>query len=78
MDLNIFWAAHLELRETSDLNIEDAGMHHAIMVHDVVVLLQEFLNQEQALTDNMVIITEPANHVTNSVQSAQQQLAKQF
>ena len=38
-----FFTAHQELRETSDLTVEDAGMHHANMVGNVVAGLQEAL-----------------------------------
>ena len=42
-----FWTSHRELRETSDITVEDAGMHHANMVFDVVAELQKALQQEQ-------------------------------
>ena len=42
-----FRTYHQELRETSDLTVEDAGMHHANMVRNVVAGIQEALQQEQ-------------------------------
>ena len=36
-----FRTAHTELRATTNLTAQDAGMHHANMVRDVVVALQE-------------------------------------
>ena len=45
-----FRTEHRELRETSDLTMEGAGMHHVNMVHDVVAGLQEALQQEQSPT----------------------------
>ena len=39
----VFWTAHRKLRETTDLTVQDAGMHHANLVSDVVAVLQEVL-----------------------------------
>ena len=50
-----FWTAHRELRKTSDLTVEDAGMHHSKMVRNVIAGLQEVLQQEQAPTENPTI-----------------------
>ena len=36
-----FCASHKELRATTDLTAQDAGIHHANMVRDVVASLQE-------------------------------------
>ena len=36
-----FRTAHKELRATTNLTAQDAGMHHANMVRDVVAALQE-------------------------------------
>ena len=44
-----FRTAHKELRETTDLTAQDAGMHNANMVRDVVAALQE----------NMAVPAEP-------------------
>ena len=38
-----FRTYHQELIETSDLTVEDAGMHHANMVRNVVAGLHESL-----------------------------------
>ena len=37
------WKSHQDLRETSDITIENAGVHHANMVRDVVAGVQEVL-----------------------------------
>ena len=37
---HFFRKSHQELRETSDITVEDAGMHHANITRDVVVGLQ--------------------------------------
>ena len=44
---HFFRKSHQELRETSDLTIEDAGMHHANMVRNVVEWVQEALHHYQ-------------------------------
>ena len=69
---------HQELLETSDLTVEDAGMHYANTVRNMVAGLQEFLQQQQAPTENPMIIPEPVDHVANAVQSNQQQLVTQL
>ena len=46
-----FWASHRKLRDTTDLTVQDKGMHHANMVHNVVAGLQEVLHQEKQPTD---------------------------
>ena len=33
---HFFWTSHQKLRETSNITVEDTGMHHANMVRDVV------------------------------------------
>ena len=38
-----FSAMHSELRETTDLNVQESGMHHADMVRNVVEGIQEVL-----------------------------------
>ena len=40
-----FRTSHHELRETRDFAIQDAGMHHASMVLDVVAGIQEVLQK---------------------------------
>ena len=32
----VFWMAHFWLRETTDLTVQDVGMHHADIVCDIV------------------------------------------
>ena len=39
----VFWTSHIELRETSNISVEDAVTHHAKMVPDIVTGLQEAL-----------------------------------
>ena len=70
-----FWTAHRELQEKSDLTVEDAGMHHANMVRNVVAGLHEVLHQEQAPTENVTTVPEPVDHVENTLQRTQQQLS---
>ena len=41
-----FWTVHQELRETHNLTVEDASMHHAKMVCNAVSGIQETLKQE--------------------------------
>ena len=54
---HFFMMEHRELRKTSGITIEDAGMHHANMLRNVVTGLQEVLQQEQAPTDIPTIIS---------------------
>ena len=72
-----FWKSRQELQETSNLNVEDAEMHHANMVRNLVAGLQEFLQQEQVLTENTTVIEAPVDHMDKAVQNTQQQLATQ-
>ena len=73
-----FRTSHRELQKTSDLTVEDAGMHHANMVCDVVAGLQEDLHQEQTHTETLTSMKAPVDHVANAVQSNHQQLATQL
>ena len=41
-----FQKSHQEMLETSDLAVEDTGMHHGNMVRDVVAGMQESLQQD--------------------------------
>ena len=63
--------------EMSELTIEDAGMHHANMVREVVAGLQEALKQDQVQTETSTVVQAPVDHVPNAVQNSQQQLATQ-
>ena len=67
--------SHRELRETSDITVEDAGMNHANMVRDVVSGIQEALQQYQAETETPEVVLAPVDHVANAVQNTQKQLA---
>ena len=69
---------HRELRETSDPNVEDAGMHHANMVCNDFAGLQEALQQEQNQTETLVTVQAPVDHVANAVKSTHKQLATQL
>ena len=70
-----FRTSHRELIETSDLTVEDAGMHHSNMVCDVVAGLQEVLQHYQAQAKTLTIVQARVDHVANAVQNTQQQLA---
>ena len=74
----LFWTAHQKLRMTTDLTIQDAGMHHTNIMCDVVEGLQEVLQEKQAPIKNSVTMHEKKEHVTNKVQDTQQQLAAQL
>ena len=69
---DFFETAHRKLGETTDLTVKNAGIHHANMVRDVVVGLQEILQKGQAPIDILLTILEPQEHVTNSEQTIQQ------
>ena len=71
----MFQTSHIELRETPNLTVEDAGMYHANMVRDVVAGLQEALQLEQTQTETLTSVQAPVDHADNVVQSTQQQLA---
>ena len=45
---HFFRTAHQELRETTDLTVQDSGMNHANMVRDVVAGPQGVLQQDQS------------------------------
>ena len=74
----VFRTSQRELRETSDLAVEEAGMNHAITVRDVVAGLHEALQQEQTQTKKLTSVQAPVDHVANAVQSTQQHLATQL
>ena len=65
----IFRTYHWELRETSNLTVEDAGMHHAKIVRDVVAWLQKALQQDQAQMETPAVVQEPVAYVANAVQN---------
>ena len=58
--------------------MEKASIHNTNMVRNVVAGLQEALQQKQSPTDNGTTILKPIDHVENSVQNTQQQLAMQL
>ena len=62
----------------SDLTVEETGMHHAIMVRNVVSGLHEALQQEQVKTETLAVVQAPVDHVANAVQNTQKQLAKEL
>ena len=53
-------------------------MHHAKMVCDVAVGLQETLQHEQSQTENATTILEPIYLMENTVQNTQQNLSTQL
>ena len=71
---HFFRTAYLKLRETAYLAMQDAGMHHANMVRDVVAVLQEVLQKEQYLTKTPMNAHEPHKHVVNALQDKHYQL----
>ena len=72
---HFFWASHRELRDTSNITVENAGINHANKVHDVVTGIQEALQQYQAETETPAVVLAPVDHVANAVQNTQKQLA---
>ena len=58
--------------------MEDTGVHYANTVRNMVAGLQEVLQQQQAPTENPMIIPEPVDHVANAVQSNQKKLGIQL
>ena len=62
-----FWTSNIELRETSDITIEDAGMNNANMVRNIVEGLQEAFQQEQTQKETSTSVQEPVDHVANAV-----------
>ena len=66
------------MRETSDLTVEDAGMHHTNMVRDVVAGIHEALQQEKFHTETLVVVQAHVDNVSNAVQNTQKQLATQL
>ena len=72
----LFRTMHRELRETIDLTVQDAGMHHANMVRDVVAGLQEVLQKEPVPVEALVAMQElQMVHVANVIQYNQLQLS---
>ena len=52
-----------------DITFEDAGIHHANMIRDVVAWIQEALQQEQIQTETPTSVQAPVDHVDNALQS---------
>ena len=65
--------SHGELRETSNITVEDAGIHHANMVRNIVAEIQEALQQEYTQTETLASVQAPVDHVANTVKSTHQQ-----
>ena len=63
-----------DMRETSHITVEDAGIHYSNMVRDVISGLQESLQQDQVHTEILMVVQAPVDYVTNAVQNTQQQL----
>ena len=70
-----FCTYHQEPRERSNHTVENAGMHHANMVRNVIIGLQEALQQDQVQTETSTVVQAPVYHVANTVQNTYQQLA---
>ena len=66
------------MRETSNITVEDAGIHHSNMVRDLIAELQESLQQEKTQTKTLTSVQAPVDHVANAVQSNQKQLSTQL
>ena len=75
---HFFGTAYYELQETTDITIQETGIHHTNIVRNVVRVIQEFLHKEQAPTKNPPILLEPNEHVANAVQITQHKLAAQL
>ena len=73
-----FCTSHQDLRETYDLTVEESGMHHANMVRDVVTGIQEALQQDHVQTKTPTVVQASADHMANTVQNTQKQLAPQL
>ena len=73
-----FLTSQQDLRKTSDLTVEDTGMHHTRMVCNFVTGLQEALQQDQVQTETPTVVQAPVDHVANAVQNIQKQLATQL
>ena len=73
-----FRTSHRELKEKSELTVEDAGMHHAKIVRGVVAGLHEALQREKYQTETPTVVQAPVDHVANAVQNTQQKLATQL
>ena len=52
----IFCTSHQDLRETTNLTVEDAGMHNSNMVREIVTGLQETLQQYQAQMETPTVM----------------------
>ena len=61
-----------KLRESIDLTVQDALMHHTNMVRGVVTVLQELLQKYQAPIETPVTVSKPHKHVENVVQITKQ------
>ena len=64
--------SHRELREMSDVTVENAEMHHANMVSDVVAGIDEALQQGKTHTETLTSVQAHVYHVANAVQSTHQ------
>ena len=59
------------MRKTSDLTVEDASMHHANMMRDIIAGIEEDLQQEQSQTDTPTVVPALVDHVANTAQNTQ-------
>ena len=72
---HFFQMSHRDLRKTSDLNVEDAGIYHSKMDCDVVAGLHEDFQQEHTQTKILTSVQAPVDQVAHPVKITQQQLA---
>ena len=69
---------HRELRNTTNVILQDVVIHHVNMVRNAISGMQEFLQQYQYPTNTLPVISEPNEHIHNAVQNTQHQLAAQL
>ena len=55
----LFRTTHHELQETTDIRVQDEGMHHADMVRNVVSGIQKVLKKESVPVKAPVVIQYP-------------------
>ena len=65
----VFRTSCRDLRETSDLTVEDAGMHHANMEKNFDTWIHEALQQENVQTETPTVVQAPVDHVGNAVKN---------
>ena len=74
----LFRTSHQELRETSNITVEDSGMHHANMMRNIIAGPHEALQKNQVQTETPTVVQASVDHVDNVVKSTQLQLSTQL